>query len=70
MNTIRPWQGNWTISLPSLQNYDLLLKLKSVSGKWGLAESAGINRHGVADERAVLGRSSDPLRPRVMRRER
>ena len=37
---------------------------------WGLAESAGINRHGVADERAVLGRSSDPLRPRVMRRER
>ena len=37
---------------------------------WGLAESAGINRHGVADERAVRGRSSDPLRPRVMRRER
>ena len=31
-------------------------------------ESPGINRHGVADERAALERSSEPSRPRVMRR--
>ncbi len=34
----------------------------------GGAESVGINRHGVADERAVRGRSSQPPRPRVMHR--
>src|SRR5215211_319659 len=30
--------------------------------------SAGINRHGVGDERALRRRISDPRRPRVMRR--
>jgi hypothetical protein len=29
-------------------------------GPFGVSESAGINRHGVADERAVQERASDP----------
>ena len=37
-------------------------------GRGGHSESAGINRHGVADERAALVRNSEPTRPRVMRR--
>ena len=37
-------------------------------GRTGVRESAGINRHGVADERAVQERSSAPFWPRVMRR--
>ncbi len=32
-------------------------------GERGQAESAGINRHGVADERAVRGRRNEPPRP-------
>jgi hypothetical protein len=31
-------------------------------------ESAGINRHGGGDGRALRRRASDPRRPRVMRR--
>ncbi|GEM_PF-3020599 len=34
----------------------------------GGGESAGINRHGGGDERALRRRTSDPRRPRVMRR--
>ena len=34
----------------------------------GVRESAGESRQGVADERAVWRRSSEPLQPRVMRR--
>jgi hypothetical protein len=34
----------------------------------GVGESAGQNRQGVADERAIRERASDPSRPRVMRR--
>ena len=33
------------------------------TGIGGHIESAGQNRHGVADERAVRGRASDPPRP-------
>lgn len=33
------------------------------------AESVGINRHGVVDERTIRGRASHPPRPRVMRRD-
>ena len=40
--------------------------LSNLTG-WG-GGSADENRQGVADERAVRRRSSDPLRPRVMRR--
>jgi hypothetical protein len=36
----------------------------SVNGKWGyVLECAGINRHGVGDERALRVRASDPLDP-------
>ena len=41
---------------------DLLARANKV-----IKESAGINRHGVADERAAQERSSAPFWPRVMR---
>jgi YD repeat-containing protein len=43
-------------------------KNREESGNRGRSESAGKNRHGVADERAAQERSSDPSWPRVMRR--
>jgi hypothetical protein len=44
-----------------------ITKLKDRFGSAGINESAGRNRHGAGDERALHRRSSDPRCPRVMR---
>jgi len=41
---------------------------KARPSKKGVRESAGQNRHGVADERAAWKSSSEAFQPRVMRR--
>ena len=54
---------------------DLVVRMAKETRRWGYRRiqgalsnlaSAGINRHGVANERVVQGRSSDPPWPRAM----
>jgi DUF1707 SHOCT-like domain len=69
------WTGIWVPlvivdGIPSLATLVLVVVLISVVpvSLAGFLESAGINRHGGGDGRALRRRASDPRRPRVMRR--